>query len=63
MYVYGDYCAGWVRGLKMVAGKPVDAFTPLEAPLINDNVVSFGEDASGEVYVVMASGRIYRLWQ
>lgn len=63
VYLYGDYCAGWVRGLKMVAGKPVDAFTPLEAPLINDNVVSFGEDASGEVYVVMASGRIYRISQ
>jgi len=62
-YLYGDYCAGWVRGLKMVAGQPVDAFTPLEAPLINDNVVSFGEDASGEVYVVMASGRIYRISQ
>ena len=63
VYLYGDYCAGWVRGLKMVAGKPVDAFTPLEAPLINDNVVSFGEDALGEVYVVMASGRIYRISQ
>ena len=33
----------------------------LAAPLINDNVVSFGEDANGEVYVVMASGRIYRI--
>jgi hypothetical protein len=45
----------------VVGGKPVDAFTPLAPPLINDNVVSFGEDAAGEVYVVMASGRIYRV--
>jgi len=63
VYFYGDYCAGWVRGLKNDGGTLVDAFTPLEAPLINDNVVSFGEDASGEVYVVMASGRIYRISQ
>lgn len=63
IYFFGDYCAGWVRGLKLEGGKVADAFTPLEAPLINDNVVSFGEDASGEVYVVMASGRIYRIAQ
>jgi glucose/arabinose dehydrogenase len=61
VYLYGDYCGGWVRGFKLVNGVPVEAFTPLAAPLVNDNVVSFGEDATGEVYVVMASGRIYRV--
>lgn len=61
VYLYGDYCAGWVRGFRLVNGKPVEAFTPMAPPLINDNVVSFGEDAAGEVYVVMASGRIYRI--
>ena len=61
VYLYGDYCAGWVRGFRLVNGAPVEAFTPLASPLVNDNVVSFGEDANGEVYVVMASGRIYRV--
>jgi len=61
VYLYGDYCGGWVRGFRLVGGVPVEAFTPLASPLVNDNVVSFGEDASGEVYVVMASGRIYRV--
>ena len=61
VYVYGDYCGGWVRGITLVSGAPVEAFTPLASPLVNDNVVSFGEDAAGEVYVVMASGRIYRV--
>lgn len=61
VYLYGDYCSGWVRGFKLVSGKPVVAFTPLAPPLINDNVVSFGEDAAGEVYVVMASGRLYQI--
>lgn len=61
VYLYGDYCAGWVRGFRLLNGKPVEAFTPMAPPLINDNVVSFGEDATGELYVVMASGRIYRV--
>ncbi len=61
VYFYGDYCGGWVRGLRLVGGAPVPAFQPLAPPLLNDNVVSFGEDAEGELYVVMASGRIYRI--
>ncbi len=60
-YFYGDYCSGWARSIRIVNGQAVGAYPPLQAPLINDNVVSFGEDAAGEVYVVMASGRIYRI--
>lgn len=60
-YFYGDYCAGWVRSFRLAGGVPVIEYDPLQAPLINDNVVSFGEDAAGEIYVVMASGRIYRI--
>jgi len=60
-YFFGDYCSGWVRAVRRVGNSLVDAYTPLAAPLINDNVVSFGEDADGEVYVVMASGRVYRI--
>ena len=60
-YFYGDYCAGWVRSLRWQGDTVVDAYPALAPPLINDNVVSFGEDANGEVYVVMASGRVYRV--
>jgi glucose/arabinose dehydrogenase len=60
-YFFGDYCAGWVRSFRMVSGSPTVELPELAAPLINDNVVSFGEDARGEIYVVMASGRVYRL--
>jgi glucose/arabinose dehydrogenase len=58
-YFYGDYCGGWVRSFRVSSG--LAEFDALSAPLINDNVVSFGEDAEGEVYVVMASGRVYRI--
>lgn len=60
-YFYGDYCAGWVRSFRLVGGVPVEELEALASPLVNDNVVSFGEDANGEIYVVMASGRIYRI--
>jgi glucose/arabinose dehydrogenase len=60
-YFFGDYCAGFVRAERRVGNQLVEAYPPLAPPLINDNVVSFGEDAEGEVYVVMASGRVYRI--
>jgi glucose/arabinose dehydrogenase len=60
-YFYGDYCSGAIRSVRLSNGTPVPAYTPLSPPLVNDNVVSFGEDADGELYVVMASGRIYRI--
>ena len=60
-YFYGDYCSGFVRAIRLVGGQPVTPYTPLSPPLTNDNIVSFGEDADGEVYAVMASGRIYRI--
>jgi hypothetical protein len=60
-YFYGDYCTGFIRSVRLVAGSLVQAYTPLSPPLTNDNIVSFGEDADGEEYVVMASGRVYRI--
>jgi glucose/arabinose dehydrogenase len=58
-YFYGDFCAGWVRSFRLSTGR--QEFDAISPPLINDNVVSFGEDADGEIYVVMASGRVYRI--
>jgi hypothetical protein len=48
----------------MTDGYPAELFPELELPRVGglvDNVVSFGQDASGEVYVVTAAGRIYRI--
>lgn len=60
-YFYGDYCSGWMRAVRRNGNQLVEAYSPLSTPLINDNVVSFGEDANGEIYTVMASGRVYRI--
>jgi glucose/arabinose dehydrogenase len=60
-YLYGDFCGGWIRSVRLAGGEAVDAYPALATPIINDNPVSFGEDADGEVYAVMASGWIYRV--
>ncbi len=60
-YFYGDYCTGFIRPVRLVNGAAMPVYAPLSPPLVNDNVVSFGEDADGEIYVVMASGRVYRI--
>ena len=63
-YFYGDYCGGWIRSFRMSSSGPQPAYPEVPPPLVNgltDNVDSFGEDANGEVYVIYASGRIYRV--
>ena len=59
-YLYGDYCLGWIRGFRFANGaatEPVDLTSDLVtgAP---PQISSFGEDASGEIYVVDRSGGV-----
>lgn len=61
VYFYGDFCGGWVRSLRASGSSVVPGLPALASPIINDNVVSFGEDGSHELYVVMGSSRIYRI--
>ena len=59
-YFYSDYCSGWLRSFRFDNGKAVDR---REWKMNNDvgHVVSFGEDASGEMYIVGENGRIWRI--
>jgi len=48
----------------VVDGYPLEELPEVELPKYRgatDNVVSFGEDADGELYVVTAAGMIYRI--
>ncbi len=57
-YLYADFCRGWVRSFE--AGNPSAGMDrPTLAP--GSNVTSFGEDASGEVYIVTADGRVLKI--
>ena len=57
-YVYGDYCAAGVRALVADGNQVTDRAVLSDQP---GQVVSFGTDAKGELYVVSLSGSIYRL--
>jgi glucose/arabinose dehydrogenase len=57
-YFYSDYCQGWLRSFRYQNGAATDRRT-WKIPDIG-NVVSFGEDSSGEIYIVAENGRIFR---
>jgi glucose/arabinose dehydrogenase len=59
-YLYADFCSGWVRSFRHVNGTATEQRSwPSLAP--GGNVPSFGEDASGELYVMSADGGVYRV--
>jgi len=61
-YFYGDFCAGFVRSFRLVSGaaaQPAD-WTTLRP---GANITSFGEDGSGELYILTSGGAVYRIVQ
>lgn len=59
-YLYGDYCRGWVRSFRYQGGVAVD---PEDRPELSPGqlLTSFGEDATGELYVLTQGGTVYRM--
>jgi glucose/arabinose dehydrogenase len=57
-YLYTDYCQSGIRALTL-RGDEVDDTRRFDLPV--QQVQSFGEDADGEVYVLLASGEVLRL--
>jgi Glucose/sorbosone dehydrogenases len=59
-YFYGDFCAGWVRSFRWNGSHATERREwPDLAP--GGLITSFGEDASGELYITVASGTVYRI--
>ena len=58
-YLYGDYCAGWVRAARVRDGEVLGQRDDLglEVPGLS----SFGVDAAGELYALSLNGEVYRL--
>ena len=59
VYLYGDYCTGFIWGLIQVNGE-------WQVQLLFDaegNITSFGQDEAGEVYLVTDGGNIFKLIQ
>jgi glucose/arabinose dehydrogenase len=57
-YVYGDYCAGRIRSLRVGGGR---ATGDRAHNLRVQELSSFGEDARARVYATSLSGTVYRL--
>jgi glucose/arabinose dehydrogenase len=59
-YFYADYCQGWVRSLRYSSGTVTDQ---TEWPSLTPGgpVLSFGEDAAGELYVLDQGGRVSKV--
>ena len=57
-YLFTDYCNGQIRALRAADGGTVEERT-FEAG--GGDLVSFGEDAEGEVYVLSLEGPVYRV--
>jgi glucose/arabinose dehydrogenase len=63
LYFYSDFCTGFIRSFRFSGGVASDprSWPDLVADLGDQSAVSsFGEDASGELYVLTADGRVYR---
>ena len=56
-YVYGDYCAGRLRSLRVQGGS---ATGDRALGLRVSSLTSFGEDARGRVYATSQNGPVYR---
>jgi glucose/arabinose dehydrogenase len=58
-YVYGDYCNSRLRVATLRVGRAVRSRTLSGVPTIS-GISSFGEDASGRLYVTSLNGPVYR---
>jgi glucose/arabinose dehydrogenase len=59
-YFYADYCEGWVRSFRL-GGTTVSEHREWASLRPGGQLLSFGEDARGELYILDSSGRVFRI--
>jgi glucose/arabinose dehydrogenase len=59
-YFYSDFCGGWLRSFRVSADGSVADRREWSVGELG-NVLSFGEDAAGALYVLTGGGRVYAL--
>lgn len=59
-YFYADYCEGWVRSFRL-SGTGVTDQQDWVSLRPDSQILSFGEDTRGELYILTASGKVFRI--
>jgi hypothetical protein len=59
-YFYADYCEGWVRSFRL-SGTGVTEQQEWPSLRPGGQILSFGEDARGELYILSGSGKVFRI--
>jgi glucose/arabinose dehydrogenase len=58
-YFYSDFCSGFLRSFAFVNGAATEQ---VQWPITSvGSILSFGQDATGELYVLSANGTVYRI--
>lgn len=62
-YLYADYVKGWIAGIRVTAADGTSLSKPETMTLLESDTLpaSFGEDESGELYMVDHNGTIYAI--
>ncbi|HXC53169.1 MAG TPA: PQQ-dependent sugar dehydrogenase [Candidatus Limnocylindrales bacterium] len=64
-YFYGDYCGNFIRTIELPGGVATNAqnrTSDIESAGASiSSVISFGQDARGELYILEDNGRVYRI--
>ncbi len=58
-YFYSDFCTGFLRSFRLTVGQATER-VDWSIPSVG-NVLSFGEDASRELYVITGANKVYRI--
>jgi glucose/arabinose dehydrogenase len=58
-YLYSDYCTGFLRSFRLSGGQAIDQRNWTIGNI--GNILSFGVDAAGEMYMLSANGGVYRI--
>jgi len=61
-YFYADFCAGFVRSFRLANGAATQFFD-WSGLRPGGNITSFGEDGSGELYIMTSGGALYLIVQ
>ncbi len=60
LYFFSDFCSGFVRSFRLAGGQAVEErrWSGLEP---DGSVTSFGEDAAGELYILIREGSVFKI--